>query len=171
MITNPPGYGSCSLNKLKPAKVKVGDTRGQALLVQVPTQGLSVQADYHGTANACSCADAADRPREQGTGGRTHTSQAEFQVRLNPAKSLCDVKRAAQAPWASLPLPVKWGLQAHLTVLLLGDGRAAQVKVPAVSGPTSLAIGAVKFFLVAPCVLCQSSSLSKDWTQALGSEP
>lgn len=44
MITNLPGYGSRSLSNPKPAKVKVEDTRGQAQLVHVLTQGLPVQA-------------------------------------------------------------------------------------------------------------------------------
>ena len=65
MITNLPGYGSRSLNNPKLAKVKVEDTRGQAQFVHVPTQGRSVPAGCHGTAHACSCADAAERPRVQ----------------------------------------------------------------------------------------------------------
>ena len=97
MITNPPGYRSCSLNNPKPAKLKVEDTRGQAPLVHVPTQGLSVQADYHGTENALQLYGRCRRA-QGARAGDAHTSQAEFQVRLKPAKSLCDVKRAAQAP-------------------------------------------------------------------------
>lgn len=63
MITNLPGYGSRSLSNPKPAMVKVEDTQGQDQLVHIPTQGLSVQADYHRAANACTSADAVERHR------------------------------------------------------------------------------------------------------------
>lgn len=132
MITNPTGYGSCSLNNPKPAKVKVEDTRGQALLVQVPTQGLSVQAELtrHGKrVQLCGRCRQAQGARA----GDAHTSQAEFQVRLKPAKSLCDGQESRQAPWASLS-PVN-GAAGPSHSVVAGWRRVAQVKVPAVPGP------------------------------------
>lgn len=66
-------------------------------------QGLSVQADYHRAASACTSADAAERRRVEEQ--VRHSSEAEgSHLPRTPVRS-----RAARSPWASISSPVKWG--------------------------------------------------------------